>query len=364
MTSFHNEPFDNSTKIKLEVFQKYIREWLPVFMVKDEDINVFDLFSGPGYDSKGTPGTPIILVKEIKEFCEKRAGSRGKSNINITFNDKDAKCIEMLKDNLDLNMCDKGCCSIELLNSPFSDIIPKILKELSTQLPSLVILDQFGVSDVTPELVDQFSACPRTDIMFFISSSYIHRFKEQLGPKIGLISEEKNIDYNTIHKHICSHFKSSLSLKGYHLAPFSIKKDRNIYGIIFGSSNLLGLEKFLKVCWSLDDVNGEANYNIYGEDLYDGQLCLFQDNSEVSKVTDFKKKLLEFLNEKRNNIEVYIFCVENGFSVPRSNDVLSDLQRDKKIVVKKMDGSLARKGAFYLGYSNYKESSEIYMEKV
>ena len=64
-----------------------------------------------------------------------------------------------------------------------------------------------------------------------------------------------------------------------------------------------------------------------------------------------------------SSIDVYIFCVENGFSVSKSNEILSDLQKEGKVAVKGMDGSLARKGSFYLGYRNYKEPPKVYMER-
>ena len=31
---FHNEPFDEETILKLEIFKGYIREWIPVFLSK------------------------------------------------------------------------------------------------------------------------------------------------------------------------------------------------------------------------------------------------------------------------------------------------------------------------------------------
>ena len=34
-TEFHNKEYDNTTLLKLEIFKKYIREWLPVFMKQE-----------------------------------------------------------------------------------------------------------------------------------------------------------------------------------------------------------------------------------------------------------------------------------------------------------------------------------------
>ena len=57
---FHNTPFDEGTKCKLELYQNYLRGWLPVFIntLSIERIQVFDFFAGPGTDVNGTYGTP------------------------------------------------------------------------------------------------------------------------------------------------------------------------------------------------------------------------------------------------------------------------------------------------------------------
>ena len=47
----HNIPFDEGTKVKLSILREYIKEWLPVFLSKEEpiwkEINIFDFFAVP-----------------------------------------------------------------------------------------------------------------------------------------------------------------------------------------------------------------------------------------------------------------------------------------------------------------------------
>ena len=51
----------------MEIFQRYAREWLPVFvMANSKRVNIFDFFAGTGYDVKGVPGSPIRILEEIK----------------------------------------------------------------------------------------------------------------------------------------------------------------------------------------------------------------------------------------------------------------------------------------------------------
>ncbi|MFO7903844.1 MAG: hypothetical protein R6U98_14365, partial [Pirellulaceae bacterium] len=46
------------------------------------------------------------------------------------------------------------------------------------------------------------------------------------------------------------------------LYPFTLKKGANIYGLVFGSKHPLGVEKFLDLAWSKNEINGEANFDI------------------------------------------------------------------------------------------------------
>ena len=61
--NIHKEPFDEGTITKLEIFQRYAREWLPVFVMdKRKKVNIFDFFAGTGYDGAGVPGSPIRIL--------------------------------------------------------------------------------------------------------------------------------------------------------------------------------------------------------------------------------------------------------------------------------------------------------------
>ena len=93
--NIHKEPFDEGTITKLEIFQRYCREWLPVFvMAKSKRVNIFDFFAGTGYDIKGIPGSPIRILEEIKGQIEniKKNGTI----IHIYLNEYDKKKQEQL----------------------------------------------------------------------------------------------------------------------------------------------------------------------------------------------------------------------------------------------------------------------------
>ena len=54
----HKKPFPTETITKLEVFEAYLQEWLPVFIHNPyvDEVNICDFFAGAGEDSIGVPG--------------------------------------------------------------------------------------------------------------------------------------------------------------------------------------------------------------------------------------------------------------------------------------------------------------------
>ena len=177
----------------------------------------------------------------------------------------------------------------------------------------------------------------QTDFLFFISSSYFKRFAATpefiryfpFDPK-----EVENTDYYHIHRKVLEHYKSLIQgNKQYFLAPFSIKKGPNIYGLIFGTNHTFGIEKFLSVVWRKNKVRGEANYDIDNEKINLQAPSLFEQYNKPSKRQVFEKNIAEnILNGNlKTNYEVYLFGLNEGFLLKDVNTVLNRLKAEKKI---------------------------------
>lgn len=369
---FHEEEFDDATLLKLAIFRGYIREWLPVFLTKrnrgsgPKEVNLFDFFSGPGEDGKGNPGSPLIIQAELRAYCQRYGNLKAAGiQVRLNFSDKDREKTEQLRRCLAENACPRDCCETIAATMLFRDALTKHLPAMrAPQVANLVIMDQCGLSKVTPDVVNELAQCGTTDILFFISSNHIRRFRN--GPAIRkyfqMDSEELGkSEYKWIHRHICQYFRSKLSTgMEYHLAPFSIKKGGNIHGVIFGSGSLLGLEKFLKVCWDLDRVTGEANYDIDDDPIRCGDDILFPEMRIPKKEDVFHRELEEMLaggddDAPISNLDVYRFTLEKGFLPKQANAHLKELRKKGRLdVIDPGSGNLAGKRAFYLTWKNYK----------
>ena len=371
MKSFHEKTFDPGTQLKLALFRGYIREWIPVFFTQANSshltkVNFYDFFAGPGHDVDKNPGTPLIILEEIKQYCASNQQLMN-SSVSMVFNDKNKQHIETLQSLISDVRCDKNCCKFNFSHLPFQEAFFYHLSSMEgSNAANLIILDQFGVKEVTPEIIRHLAMCRRTDVLFFISSAFIRRFIDtpELSEKFKDLTADavKDVEYNAIHRTICSYFQTQLKDIEYYLAPFSIRKNSNIYGVIFGSSNLLGLEKFLKVCWAIDPITGEANYNIDGDfAAWSKQPSLFAKLNSVKKIDIFKKDLETFISKKSpNNHDVYKYSLMRGFPPKKANEVLKVIQKNENFkVITIKDGTFARKGAFYLSFDALKDAPKV-----
>jgi len=171
-----------------------------------------------------------------------------------------------------------------------------------------------------------------TDMLFFISSSTFNRFAEHENVKKVLkISKEeiKNRPFSHIHKVVLEKYRTLIPKgKEYYLVPFSIKRGANIYGLIFGSGHLLGLQKFLEVCWKKDTLTGQANFDMEGEQIDPTRPRLFAAMNIPKKVDLFKKDLKDkILNkELQSDRDIYLHIITNGFIGQHAREVLKELK--------------------------------------
>ena len=96
---FHQRPFDDGTLTKLRIFELYAREWLPIFLAPERprfaEIHLFDFFAGPGMDSAGEFGSPLRLLRQLRDFRDLPGWS--KVRIVVHFFDESPEKIRELE---------------------------------------------------------------------------------------------------------------------------------------------------------------------------------------------------------------------------------------------------------------------------
>lgn len=358
-SNFFDEPFDDETLLKLEIYKDYLNEWLPVFLVPEKPqtrkVNIFDFFSGAGTDSLGRKGSPLIALEAIS--TERYLSSIASKKLEVTFyfNDYDEGYISRLKESIAELNCNASL-HIRISCLDFQDCYHS-LRACMQDAANFVFLDQFGVECVTKEIFVELISSPMTDILFFISSSHFNRFYwHDTFKKVLDISKQEleENDFFHIHNLVVKKYRQFIpSNQQYFLAPFSIKKSSTINGLIFGSRHLLGIEKFLKVGWSKDKKRGEANFDIDKEKLEIGENSLFPEYFVPKKIELFEQNLKEFVLKNRNINEkdVFVFTLQNGCLGSHAKLPLEKLKKEGKITY---DGQLA------LTYSTLKTRQNVF----
>ena len=180
---------------------------------------------------------------------------------------------------------------------------------------------------MTEDVFRRLVGLPRTDFLFYISSNTLRRFRDHSVIKQKI---RPTADHYQVHRAVLDYYRAFLpSNKPYYLAPFSIRKGANIYGIIFGTSHPLGMDKFLNVAWKKDRLNGEADFDIHRDNLApeEGMLNL-GDLVRPTKITAFEQALRRALEKKQlhNEVDTIEMCFAHGVTRQHAKPVLQQMK--------------------------------------
>jgi three-Cys-motif partner protein len=259
----------------------------------------------------------------------------GRVKIKIVFNEFRQDKYARLAENID-SVANYALYEVKSHNEDFLNILNQYYDSMN-HTANFLFLDQNGIKQITEDVFQKLIALKSTDFLFFISSSFIKRFAELEEFKRYLKITKQDLEgksYYHIHRIVLNYYRSLIpGSKKYFLAPFSIKKPAGIYGLIFGSNHMYGIEKFLNVCWKHDKLTGEANFDIDNENIDLSRPSLYPEFNIPSKRQVFENNLRkEILSAGlKTNIEVYLFALNEGFLMRDANTVLQGLKSGKKI---------------------------------
>ena len=336
MVKFFDSPFDAGTRRKLKIFELYTQEWIPVFLApknpKFSEVHIFDFFCGPGTDMQGEPGSPLRILAQLREYHKKGLKGWDKVRIKVHFSDASGLKISALESTLASGNWRIPNVEITVKKYSFEEALSDSLRIFQNRnIAKLLIIDQYGVDAVSDEVFKRIIRFPRSDFIFFLSSSILHRFRSL--PIIKQKIPEPQDSYH-VHRAAFNYYKGLIPHGNeIYLGQFSIRKGSNIYGLIFGSRHPLGIYKFLQVAWKNDQLRGEANFDVDRDNMNESQMLLDLTVMRPKKVQDFERKLkAAFLSERfKDEVDVMKFCFESGMTPKHVATVLSALKKEKKV---------------------------------
>lgn len=330
-----DKPFDDGTLVKLTIYREYLKEWLPVFVSRPnpiwKTIQIFDFFAGMGKDKNGILGSPLIAIEIIKSL--KTLSFQSGVKVILHLNELKKESYESLVKNVE-GLDD--AMELKIYNIEFIELFNRQYESMKNSA-NFLFLDQNGIKEITNEVFQKITSLKQTDFLFFISSSFFKRFSNTPEFKKYFPFDQNEVqhtDYYHIHRKVLNHYKSLINpLKTYFLAPFSIYKSPNIYGLVFGTNHTLGIEKFLHVAWKIDKLRGEANFDIDNEKIDTSTPSLFEEFDKPNKRQVFEKSLSQdiLIGKLKTNYDVYLYGLTEGFLLKDVNTVLKKLKAEKKI---------------------------------
>lgn len=239
------------------------------------------------------------------------------------------------------NNCNRDKCIFSYSNFAqfdFKDVfynnsnLTKIIS--SKNYAKFILLDQYGFSQIDEFVFLKLVNSPLTDFIFFISSSFIKRFKENPNTKRYIDTERIPFDESNpkeCHRLIADYFQNLIpAKKDYYKHHFSIQKGGNYYGLIFGTSHTLGMEKFLKVSWKQDPYSGESNFNIDNDETIGSLFYTSETTNKKEKVKfEIKKRILsEEISDNKFGLQ---FTLKNRCMPDVFISTVQELEHDKLI---------------------------------
>jgi three-Cys-motif partner protein len=349
--NLHIKPFDEGTKEKLELYREYLREWLPVFINSEyvDTIQIFDFFAGPGIDIDGNPGSPVITCDEIRNALSQHGKQH--PNIKVYFNEYDATKFEELSTCINEQKQSLPQISFITMAKDFHSSFKEWQPLMQNKTANLLFLDQSGVQQITESVFKTIVRLSKTDMIFFISSALVNRFKEKPEIRKNLPIRDEDLglmNRSNVHRLLANAYPRWIpeGLK-YYIGSFSIEKGANVYGLVFGSGHPLGIDKFLQVAWK---HGGDANFDIDDDGIDPKQPSLFLEFDKPKKIKVFEKELEKEILDRhlKTNKDIYIFALQNGMLASHAKDALNLLVKNEKLPKQK----------FHVSYNSWKLDAE------
>lgn len=324
----HASEFDEATEAKLDLFRTYLREWLPVFLLAGggRPVNIFDFFAGPGKSATGQPGSPLLILEELRGYDEQ---ARDK-DVHVYLNEMKPRKLARLEGVVN-PMRPAIPADLHFAGLEFSEAFELWLPHMAGAA-NLLFLDQSGVRQITEDVFRSLLELDCTDFLFFVASSTFQRFGQH--PSLRKYFETERIDpasYLEVHRAVVRYYKGLIpDGREYYLAGYSLKKGSNIYGLVFGTHHPLGALKFLRQCWRLDEERGEANFDIDDDRIRRDQPFLFESMNRPTKLGLFEEQLRSAILEGllATDRDVTLFSLENGFLGKHAKEVVSRMRSD------------------------------------
>ena len=353
----------NHSEVKVRLLGEYLKRYLNIISNDGytEKIKIFDLFCGEGIYENGGEGSPLVILRSVKDIHFINVARLGKiPSIDCQFNDIDTNKVEKVKSVVKTkSLYYPQFGELKYTSNDYQSEIktlietPKIKNE-----KSFIFIDPYGYKHIKARHIKELLEKRNIEVLLFLPTQFMYRFDSNGTPEalidfIDELTEYKNWkETDSVWKFIDQlkvSFRTYLGSK-FFVDTFTIQKDPNtVFCLFFFSCHIKGFEKMLEAKWDIDTEQGKGwNYSGNSPSLFFDQ-----------KTNALEEELKNYLsNTSKSNGEVYEYTLRIGFLPKHTNEIFYNWQRNGKLEVVNYKGDKIRKGAFYISYQYYRDDGK------
>ena len=354
------------TAAKHLILKKYVQAWAPILArgTAHKRLVYIDGFAGPGEYKGGEDGSPVLVLKTLKEHQLKNS-FRGTEFVNI-FIEKDGRRAknlgQVIKERVE-PLPDWIKYRIE--PTEFNKEMQKILNQLENEgknlAPCFCFVDPFGWSDIDYEVLASIMKYKKTELLITFMSGYLERFvwaplhlnsikKLYSEEQIKAIKDSRN-DESLVTMYFLENLKNKIVSNGGNEDLFSLAfsaynaHNRPEYYLIYLTKNCKGFEVMKNAMF---DAAKDGSYKFSDFDFDPNQKTFMDYGQEYAWIQDAAEeteKLLETSFGRGESIPIHavksaIICKTKW---KYKAAILKHLENNGKIIV---DAEKRRKGTY------------------
>ena len=350
------------SEAKVKLLHLYLERYLTILSNSKYvgDVYVYDLFCSEGLYSDGGKGSPIIILETIAELQENfKASGKQLGRFFCHFNDIESWKVEKLQNIVEEEKLKPENCEIEYSVEDYKNLLQRVVQVTKNfkNEKAFIFIDPYGYKDVRVSDIIRLLEPGCNEVLLFLPTQFMFRFEskgtpeslvsfiEEIMPKEEWPESETGIEFI---ENLTDAFKKAVTHK-YFVDSFIIARDKNqFFCLFFFTSHIYGFDRMLDAKWKIDEEEGRGWQ-------FEEENTLFSQVQKTPNTLKFERSLIEYLGRLRSNAEVYEFTLRNSHLPAHTNEILLKLQKDGKLITLKNDNTPARKSAFYINYSSYRD---------
>ncbi len=259
--------FDHS-KAKVKLLAKYLEKYLNIISNDGytTKICVFDLFCGEGIYENDGEGSPIAILKVLKELhFVNKAKNKNIPKVDLLFNDIDEFKIEKLKEIIgDKKLHSDTFGRISFRSRNYKEIIGGLANYIDSlkNEKAFIFIDPYGYKEIRASEIKRLLQSKKSEVLLFLPTQFMYRFDEKGTPQALIEILEELVDLkewkpsNSVYEFI-EKFREALKNylgNDFFVDTFTIEKDEaTVFCLFFFSSHIRGFEKMLETKWQIDE---------------------------------------------------------------------------------------------------------------